>query len=98
MREELPEILSKYIEPLPISRQEPSVAKTIEKFTKLYGEGYVNSQIWTQEEAEKVLNEMGVDKIRVPNTSGIGIKPISQEGTSRIVRAAIKYAIDNDKH
>ena len=42
-------------------------------------------------------NEMGVDKIRFPNTSGIGIKPISQEGTGRIVRAAIEYAIANDK-
>ena len=44
-----------------------------------------------------LVNEMGVDKIRFPNTSGIGIKPISQEGTARIVRAAIKYAVDNDK-
>jgi len=42
-------------------------------------------------------NEMGVDKIRFPNTSGIGIKPISQEGTARIVRAAIAYALENDK-
>ncbi len=42
-------------------------------------------------------NEMGVDKIRFPNTSGIGIKPISSEGTARIVRSAIQYAIDNDK-
>jgi len=42
-------------------------------------------------------NEMGVEKIRFPNTSGIGIKPISQEGTARIVRAALQYAIDNDK-
>ena len=42
-------------------------------------------------------NEMGVEKIRFPETSGIGIKPISSEGTGRIVRAAIKYAIDNDK-
>ena len=42
-------------------------------------------------------NEMGVDKIRFPNTSGIGIKPISSEGTARIVRAAIQYAIENDK-
>ena len=41
--------------------------------------------------------EMGVDKIRFPNTSGIGIKPISQEGTARIVRSAIQYAVDNDK-
>ena len=42
-------------------------------------------------------DELGVDKIRFPNTSGIGIKPISQEGTARIVRAALKYAVDNDK-
>ncbi len=43
-------------------------------------------------------NEMGVDKIRFPNTSGIGIKPISREGTARIVRAALQYAVDNDKN
>ena len=53
------------------------------------------------EEVAKVIdflqNEMGVTKIRFPNTSGIGIKPISSEGTTRIVRAAIQYAIDNDK-
>ena len=52
-------------------------------------------------EVQKVIdflqNEMGVTKIRFPETSGIGIKPISREGTSRIVRAAINYAIDNDK-
>ena len=42
-------------------------------------------------------NEMGVDKIRFPETSGIGIKPISREGTARIVRAALQYAVDNDK-
>ena len=41
--------------------------------------------------------EMGVTKIRFPETSGIGIKPVSKEGTSRLVRAAIQYAIDNDK-
>ena len=44
-----------------------------------------------------LTNEMGVDKIRFPDTSGIGIKPISQEGTNRIVRSALQYAIDNDK-
>ena len=42
-------------------------------------------------------NEMGVDKIRFPETSGIGIKPVSKQGTARIVRAAIQYAIDNDQ-
>ena len=41
--------------------------------------------------------EMGVKKIRFPNTSGIGIKPVSREGTERLVRKAIQYAIDNDK-
>ena len=41
--------------------------------------------------------EMGVKKIRFPESSGIGIKPISIEGTQRLVRAAIKYAIDNDR-
>jgi isocitrate dehydrogenase len=36
-------------------------------------------------------------KVRFPNTTGIGIKPVSQEGTNRLVKAAIQYAIDNDK-
>jgi len=41
--------------------------------------------------------ELGVQKIRFPETSGIGIKPISREGTERLVRKAIQYAIDHDK-
>ena len=41
--------------------------------------------------------ELGVQKIRFPDTSGIGIKPISREGTERLVRKAIQYAIDHDK-
>ncbi|MDR7237495.1 NADP-dependent isocitrate dehydrogenase [Neobacillus drentensis] len=49
------------------------------------------------EAAKKVIdflqNEMGVKKIRFPETSGIGIKPVSEEGTTRLVRAAINYAI-----
>ncbi|PZX06975.1 isocitrate dehydrogenase (NADP) [Psychrobacillus insolitus] len=49
------------------------------------------------EEAKKLIdflqNEMGVDKIRFPETSGIGIKPISEEGTKRLVRAALNYII-----
>ena len=54
---------------------------------------------WAAEtpEAKKVIaflqNEMGVKKIRFPNTSGIGIKPISAEGTQRLVRSAIEYAL-----
>jgi isocitrate dehydrogenase len=42
-------------------------------------------------------DEMGVKKIRFPSTSGIGIKPISVEGTERLVRAAIRYAIANKR-
>ena len=53
------------------------------------------------EGAKKVIEflrkEMGVKKIRFPDTSGIGIKPISIEGTTRLVRAAIRYAIANDR-
>ncbi len=41
-------------------------------------------------------NEMGVKKIRFPKTSSIGIKPVSKDGTQRLVRAAIQYTIDND--
>ncbi len=44
-----------------------------------------------------LINEMGVTKIRFPETSGIGIKPVSREGTERLMRKAIQYAIDNDK-
>jgi isocitrate dehydrogenase len=42
-------------------------------------------------------HEMGVRKIRFPETSGIGIKPVSSEGTERLVRQAIRYAIENDR-
>jgi isocitrate dehydrogenase len=42
-------------------------------------------------------DEMGVTKIRFPQTSGIGVKPVSREGTERLIRKAIQYAIDNDK-
>ncbi len=52
-------------------------------------------------EVKKVIdflqNEMGVTKIRFPETSGIGVKPVSKEGTQRLVRKAMQYAIDNDK-
>jgi isocitrate dehydrogenase len=44
-----------------------------------------------------LIKEMGVTKIRFPETSGLGIKPVSIEGTQRLVRKAIQYAIDNDK-
>ncbi len=46
---------------------------------------------------EFLTKDMGVKKIRFPATSGIGIKPVSREGTERLVRKALQYAIDNDK-
>ncbi len=53
------------------------------------------------EQAKKLIaflqDEFGVRNIRFPSTSGIGIKPVSREGTERLVRKAIQYAIDNDK-
>ncbi|QEA11834.1 NADP-dependent isocitrate dehydrogenase [Comamonas flocculans] len=53
------------------------------------------------EQAQKLIRflqgEMGVTKIRFPQTSGVGVKPVSVEGTERLVRKAIQYAIDNDK-
>jgi isocitrate dehydrogenase len=52
-------------------------------------------------QAQKVIaflqQEMGVTKIRFPESSGIGVKPVSEEGTKRLVRKAITYAIDNDR-
>lgn len=52
-------------------------------------------------EAKKIIaflrNDMGVKKIRFPDHCGIGIKPVSKEGTERLVTAAIQYAIDNDR-
>ena len=52
-------------------------------------------------EAKKVIsfleNDMKVKKIRFPNHCGIGIKPVSKEGTSRLVKSAIQYAIDNER-
>lgn len=55
----------------------------------------------SSEEVKKVIdflqNEMGAKNIRFPETSGIGIKPVSKEGTERLVRAAIQYALDNNR-
>jgi isocitrate dehydrogenase len=52
-------------------------------------------------EVKKVIgflqNEMGIKKIRFPETSAIGIKPVSEEGSKRLIRAAIKYAIEHNR-
>lgn len=53
------------------------------------------------EEVQKLVNflqnELGVDKIRFPETSGLGIKPVSEEGTKRLVRAALNYTLEEGR-
>ena len=53
------------------------------------------------EDAEKVIRflqqEMGVTKIRFPGSSGIGVKPVSEDGTKRLIRRALQYTIDQDR-
>ena len=58
---------------------------------------YMNGTPQAQKMLEFLQDEMGVKKIRFPETSSFGIKPVSKEGTERLVRAAIKYAIEHKK-
>ncbi|MEQ4619316.1 MAG: NADP-dependent isocitrate dehydrogenase [Corticimicrobacter sp.] len=63
---------------------------------------YAGIEFEAESEKAKLLidflqTKLGVNKIRFPQTSGIGVKPVSREGTERLVRKAIQYAIDNDK-
>jgi isocitrate dehydrogenase len=45
----------------------------------------------------KTIQDLGMDKVRFPNTSGFGIKPISSEGTSRLMRSAVQYALEKER-
>ncbi|AMJ64592.1 NADP-dependent isocitrate dehydrogenase [Hymenobacter sp. PAMC 26628] len=56
---------------------------------------YMNGTPQAQKMLEFLVDEMGVKKIRFPETSSFGIKPVSKEGTERLVRAAIKYALEH---
>jgi len=63
---------------------------------------YAGIEFEAESEQAKLLidflqTRLGVNKIRFPNTSGIGVKPVSREGTQRLVRKAIQYAIANDR-
>jgi isocitrate dehydrogenase len=85
----------------------PSPVKTPEKvdmviFRENSEDIYAGIEYEAQSDKAKKLieflqKELGVKKIRFPNTSGIGIKPVSIEGTERLVRKALQYAIDNDR-
>ncbi len=88
-----------YFKGVPSPVKEPQLVDMIifrENTEDIYaGIEYLNGT----EDCKKVLNflqtEMGVKKIRFPQTSSIGIKPVSVEGTERLVKSAIKYALDN---
>ncbi len=54
---------------------------------------YMTGSLDAQKFRDFLIHEMGVDKIRFPETSSFGIKPVSQEGSERLIRAAIKYAV-----
>ena len=56
---------------------------------------YMNGTPQAQKMLEFLVDEMGVKKIRFPESSSFGIKPVSKEGTERLVRAAIKYALEH---
>jgi isocitrate dehydrogenase len=85
----------------------PSPVKTPEKvdmviFRENSEDIYAGIEYEAQSDKAKKLiaflqKELGVKKIRFPETSGIGIKPVSIEGTERLVRKALQYAIDNDR-
>lgn len=55
---------------------------------------YMTGSIDAKKFMDFLINEMGVDKIRYPETSSFGIKPVSKEGSERLIRAAIRYAIE----
>ena len=57
---------------------------------------YMTGGVDAKKLREFLINEMGVDKIRFPETSSFGIKPVSKEGSERLIRAAIKYAIKRE--
>ncbi|MBO9130610.1 NADP-dependent isocitrate dehydrogenase [Bacillus sp. 165] len=85
--------------PSPVKRPEDTDMVIFRENTEdIYaGIEYAKGSAEVQKVVEFLQNEMGVKKIRFPETSGIGIKPVSEEGTKRLVRAAIQYAINENR-
>ncbi|MET3196407.1 isocitrate dehydrogenase [Bacillus sp. OAE603] len=85
--------------PSPVKRPEDTDMVIFRENTEdIYaGIEYEKGSEAVQKVLEFLQKEMGVNKIRFPETSGIGIKPISEEGTKRLVRAAINYAIQENR-
>ncbi|MTD29588.1 NADP-dependent isocitrate dehydrogenase [Planomicrobium sp. YIM 101495] len=85
--------------PSPVKRPEDTDMVIFRENTEdIYaGIEYAKGSDEVQKLVSFLQNEMGVDKIRFPETSGIGIKPVSEEGTKRLVRAAINYALNEGR-
>ncbi|WP_342048911.1 NADP-dependent isocitrate dehydrogenase [Bacillus sp. OTU530] len=85
--------------PSPVKRPEDTDMVIFRENTEdIYaGIEYQKGSAEVQKVLEFLQNKMGVKKIRFPETSGIGIKPVSEEGTKRLVRAAIQYAVDHGR-
>ena len=91
----------RYLPGVPSPLREPAKTR-IEVFRENSEDIYAGIE-WAADssEARKLVrflrDEMGVTSIRFPDTSGIGIKPVSSEGTERLVRKALSYAVDHDR-
>ncbi|MDR4889210.1 NADP-dependent isocitrate dehydrogenase [Fredinandcohnia sp. QZ13] len=85
--------------PSPVKRPEDTDMVIFRENTEdIYaGIEYAKGSEGVQKLINFLQNELGVNKIRFPETSGIGIKPVSEEGTKRLVRAAINYAIEQGR-
>jgi len=90
-----------YFEGVPSPLKEPGKTNMVvfrENSEDIYaGIEYEAGSVQAQRLIRLLQDEMGVTTIRFPATSGIGIKPVSIEGTERLMRKAIQYAIDHDK-
>ncbi len=88
----------KYFEGVPSPAKEPEKVDMVifrENTEDIYaGIEYMSGSEDVKKLLDFLQNEMGVSKIRFPETSSLGIKPISSEGSERLIRAAIRYAID----
>lgn len=89
----------RYYEGVPSPVKHPELTNMVifrENTEDIYaGIEYMNGTPQAQKMLEFLQDEMGVKKIRFPETSSFGIKPVSKEGTERLVRAAIKYALEH---
>ncbi|NJL15047.1 MAG: NADP-dependent isocitrate dehydrogenase [Microscillaceae bacterium] len=87
----------RWFEGVPSPVKDPSTCDMIifrENTEDVYsGIEWMNGESGTKKLMDFLINEMGVDKIRFPETSSLGIKPISKEGSERLIRAAIEYAL-----